>query len=127
MFPIKLGRIFSNIKVPKFDIKWKHDADVQKALNIPGIPETRAIWNAKGGIFDSATIFGYGVGEKGAEAILPLEPFWNKMDAMAEQVAQTTAGGGVVEIVLDGSVIAKSTINYINGQVARYGTSPINV
>lgn len=30
-------------------------------------------WNARGGIFNSASIIGYGVGEAGAEAILPLE------------------------------------------------------
>lgn len=41
-------------------------------------------WNAEGGIFDKPTIFGtnkgyQGVGEAGAEAILPLNLLWDKM------------------------------------------------
>lgn len=45
-------------------------------------PSFNVDWYAKGGIFDSASIIGYGVGEAGKEAILPLDPFWKKLDQM---------------------------------------------
>ena len=47
---------------------------------------------AKGGIFDSPTIAG--LGEAGAEAALPLDPFWKRMDKMVEAVE---AGSGSAE------------------------------
>lgn len=48
------------------------------------VPKFNVNWNAKGGIFNSPTIFGtdkglQGVGEAGAEAILPLNLLWDKM------------------------------------------------
>ena len=35
-------------------------------------------WAAKGGIVDEATLIG--AGEAGAEAIVPLDPFWKRLD-----------------------------------------------
>ena len=37
-------------------------------------------WYAKGGILTEPTLFGGG--EKGSEAILPLDPFWKKLDSL---------------------------------------------
>lgn len=124
-FPVSVGKIFSNLRIPKINISGG-----KAPFGIGGLgsaPKINVSWNAKGGIFDSASIIGYGVGEAGKEAILPLDPFWNKLDAMAEAISNGNGAAGVVEIYLDGSVIAKSTVNYINGQVQRYGTSPLTV
>lgn len=44
----------------------------------------RISWHKKGGIFDSPSVIG--VGEAGAEAVVPLNKFWKKMDKMAENM-----------------------------------------
>ena len=74
------------IKLPHFSISpkgWK-----MKDLLKGKIPHLSIKWAAKGGIVDGATLVG--AGEKGQEAIVPLDPFWKKMDKMAE----TMNGGG---------------------------------
>lgn len=124
-FPVSVGKIFSNLRVPKIKINGG-----KAPFGIGGVgsaPKISIAWNKDGGIFDSASIIGYGVGEAGKEAILPLDPFWNRLDAMADAIANNNNGAGVVNINLDGSVIAKSTINYINSQVQRYGVNPLIV
>ena len=44
------------------------------------IPRLSVHWYAKGGIMDGPTLFGGG--ERGPEAIVPLDPFWDKLDDM---------------------------------------------
>ena len=64
------------------------------------VPKLSIEWYAKGGIFDSATVLGgIGVGEAGPEAILPLTPFWDKMD----KIAQSMQGGDTFNIYINGS------------------------
>lgn len=53
------------------------------------IPHLGLDWYAKGGIMTRPTLFGGG--EAGAEGIIPLDPFWKKMDA----IAKNTQGGDV--------------------------------
>lgn len=67
------------LKVPKFSISpagWKV-GDLLKG----SIPKLTVKWAAKGGIVDGATLVG--AGEKGAEAIVPLDPFWKKLEKLA--------------------------------------------
>lgn len=45
------------------------------------IPSLSVRWYAQGGIMEEPTLFGGG--EKGAEAIVPLDPFWKKLDQMS--------------------------------------------
>ena len=69
-FPISMGKIFSGIKLPHFNISggeapWGIGGKGKK-------PSIGIDWYAKGGVFDKgATIVG--LGENGAEAIVPLE------------------------------------------------------
>ena len=44
-------------------------------------PRISVDWYAQGGIFDRASIIG--VGEAGAEAVVPLDKFWDKLDNMS--------------------------------------------
>ena len=44
-------------------------------------PKISVSWYAEGGIFDSASLIG--VGEKGPEAVVPLDKFWDKLDHMS--------------------------------------------
>lgn len=54
-------------------------------------PSINVDWYAKGGIFDGASLIG--VGEKGPEAVIPLDKLWTKMDKIAEG-----AGGDQIQI-----------------------------
>ena len=54
-------------------------------------PSISVDWYAKGGIFDGASLIG--VGEKGPEAVIPLDKLWTKMDKIAEG-----AGGDQIQI-----------------------------
>lgn len=77
LFPISVGKILSNIHLPKINWHWETIAGNIKLPKFDGIT-----WAAKGGIFDSASIIG--VGEAGPEAVVPLDKFWKKLDAIAE-------------------------------------------
>lgn len=70
IFPLKLGKIFSGIKLPHFKISGG-----KAPWGIGGKGEKPSIgieWYAKGGVFDKGARV-VGLGENGAEAIVPLE------------------------------------------------------
>ena len=75
LFPISIGKILSNIKLPEITTGTKTVLGVQ-------VPTFGLSWHAKGGIFDAPSVIG--VGEAGPEAVVPLDKFWKKMDAIAE-------------------------------------------
>lgn len=50
-------------------------------------PSISVSWYAKGGIFDDASLIG--IGEKGPEAVVPLDPFWKRMDDLEKARAST--------------------------------------
>lgn len=126
LFPVKIGNLLKGLKTPHFSLNMG-SKDFGKLGSVRYPTGLKVSWHKDGGIFDAASIIGYGVGERGAEAIIPLDAFWNRMDNMTEAIRTGGGNSGVVEIYLDGSVIAKSTVNYINGQVQRYGSSPLMV
>ena len=78
-FPIKLGKIFSGLKLPHFSLNWS-SKDFGKLGSIKYPTGFNVDWYAKGGIFDSPSIIG--VGEAGSEAVVPLDKFWDKLDKM---------------------------------------------
>lgn len=89
-FPIKIGNIFSNVKLPHFNIGWKSVGNTKLK-----IPEFNGIdWYKTGGIFSSPQVIG--VGESGAEAVVPLDKFWDKLDQMS-------TGGSSIVININGS------------------------
>ena len=75
LFPISIGKILSNIKLPEITTGTKTVLGVQ-------VPTFGLSWHAKGGIFDAPSVIG--VGEAGPEAVVPLNKFWKKLDAIAE-------------------------------------------
>ena len=77
LFPIDIGKIMKNIKLPRFKWEWQKVAGNIKLPKFKGIE-----WYAQGGIFSEPTIAG--IGEKGSEAVVPLDKFWDKLDNIAE-------------------------------------------
>ena len=97
-FPLNLGKIF-NLKLPHFKIT-SYGKFPWGVAGKGSPPEWSVDWYAKGGIFNSPTILGnIGLGEAGPEAILPLNPFWKKMDEMANHMH----GGNTVNIYINGA------------------------
>lgn len=79
------------LKLPHFSIKGDF------SINPPSVPKFSIDWYKTGAIMDEATIFGMngntflGGGEAGKEAILPLEPFYIRLDNMLDtKLAQLT-------------------------------------
>ena len=88
LFPLKLGKIFSGIKLPHFKISggkipWGIGGMGKK-------PSVDIQWYAKGGVFDSPQVVG--VGEAGKEAAIPLQGRY--MQPFAKAIAGEMAGAG---------------------------------
>ena len=91
LFPLKLGKIFDGIKLPHFKIKG---GKIPWGIGGAGeAPSVSVEWYAQGGIMTKPTLFGGG--EAGAEAIMPLDPFWAKLDRMADGIYQMADGQGM--------------------------------
>lgn len=115
--------------MPKFTISGKF------SLDPPSVPKIGVSWNALGGVFKKPTIFNtanaglQGVGEAGAEAIIPLKPDVlagiGKGIAEQMQFPQTTQNAQpiqvVVQTVLDGRIVAE-TITPIISQLQHRDT-----
>lgn len=68
-FPLSVGKIFSNIRLPRISVSGG-----KAPFGIGGkgsLPSFSVHWNAEGGVYDSASIVGIGVGEAGREIITP--------------------------------------------------------
>lgn len=79
-FPINLGNIFGGIKLPHFTVSGGTPPFGLMGKGTP--PKFNVSFYAKGGIMDQPTLFGLAGGEAGPEAILPLDPFWKRLDEM---------------------------------------------
>ena len=111
------------IPLPHFGIKpsgWKV-GDLLKGV----IPKLSIKWNARGGIFDKPTLMGYGgtlqgLGEDGAEAIVPLEKNTQWLNKIADKLA---ARQGKTPIILqvDGKTFAQTSIDSINNLTRQTG------
>jgi hypothetical protein len=99
LFPLKVGKIFSNLKIPKISVSGG-----KAPFGIAGkgkMPSFDVKWNAEGAIFSKPTIFNtrnglQGVGEAGAEAVMPVTKM---MDYVATAVRNET--GGIGQIIVE--------------------------
>lgn len=78
----KIKGFFSGLKIELPHIKLPHfKLSGSFSLVPPKVPKLSIDWYKNGGIFTSPTIFpSIGVGEAGAEAVLPLKKLWEEMD-----------------------------------------------
>ncbi|MEW9503236.1 phage tail tape measure protein [Jeotgalibacillus marinus] len=105
--------------LPKFEITGKF------SLTPPSIPKVSVGWHKDGGVFNGASIIG--VGEAGAEAVVPLSG--HRMNPFAQAIANempgngSSGGGGVYEfnlsIPLDGRELARRTVRYTSEELER--------
>ena len=85
-FPLNIGRILSNISLPHFSLNWS-SKDFGPLGTIKYPTGFNVSWYEKGGIVPNMAVFGnIGLGEAGPEAIVPLDPFWDRLDRMAESM-----------------------------------------
>lgn len=91
-------------------------------FNVPKIPEL-----AKGGIVDSATLAV--VGERGKEAIMPLENNTEWIDTLASKLNGSKKAETPTTVVLqiDGKTLAQTTINSINDLTRQTGSLKLNL
>lgn len=108
------------IKLPHFSISGKF------SLNPPQIPKFSVSWYKLGGVFDKATLFPYGgsiggLGEDGAEAVVPLEKNTQWLDRIAEKLASKQSSTPVI-LQVDGKTFAKTSIDSINQLTKQTGS-----
>ena len=122
--------------LPKFEMEGKF------SLNPPSVPKLGVKWNARGGVMDSATIFGgsgntlFGGGEAGREGIVPLEgrhmmPLADAIaerlnDVLANQKQSTREDGGIV-IQIGERTILDTLASGVNRDTRINGKSVIRV
>jgi hypothetical protein len=123
-----------HLRLPHLQVDWDPvDNVLANFFGVSAFPRLSVQWFAKGGILDGAQIFGrmgstlLGGGERGREAILPLDTNTGWMDVLANRISQSlsTDGGDVnatINIVLDGEKIASYFIKRLR-QSSRAGTS----
>lgn len=112
------------IKLPHFKISGKF------SLDPPSIPKFSVDWYARGGVFDNPTLFGYGgkiggLGEAGAEAVVPLEKNTQWLDRIATMLNERMGGGAPIVLQVDGKTFAETSVTTINQLTKQRGSLPL--
>lgn len=97
----------------------------------PKVPSFSIDWYAKGGVFDKPTLFGYGgslggLGEAGAEAVVPLERNLGWLDKLATMLNEKQ-GNKPIYLVVDKRILGQVSADGINEITRATGIIPINV
>ena len=126
-----------HLRLPHLSVEWDPvDNVLAQFFGVTAFPRLSVSWFAKGGILDGAQIFGrmgntlLGGGERGREAILPLDTNTGWMDVLANRIAQSLdVGGGnggnvTVNVLLDGDLITTYVLKGMR-QKTRAGTASV--
>ena len=103
----------AHLKLPKFKLPhFKiNGGKLPWGIGGKGSPPSISVdWYAKGGIFDSASLIG--VGEKGPEAVVPLDTLWDKLDKIADN-------NGAPQIVINIQATPGMDVNALAAEVER--------
>jgi hypothetical protein len=95
------------------------------------VPKFSISWNELGGVFDKPTLFNYGgslqgLGENGAEAVVPLENNLEWLNKLANMLSDRMGNNPVV-LTVDGKVFAETAISTINRQTRQTGKLSLNL
>lgn len=126
-----------HLRLPHLQVDWDPvDNVLAQFFGVSAFPRLSVQWFAKGGILNGAQIFGrmgstlLGGGERGREAILPLDTNTGWMDVLANRIAQSLNVDGdgdinaTINVVLDGDVITSYVMRGLRRR-SRAGTSSI--
>lgn len=113
------------LKMPSVKITGKF------SLNPPSAPKFKISWNRLGGIFDKPTLFNYGgslqgLGEDGAEAVVPLEKNTKWLDKIADKLADRQGNTPII-LQVDGKTFAETSISTINALTRQKGNLGLNI
>ena len=120
-----------HIKLPHFTLKpagWSI-GDLLKG----SIPSLGISWYAKGGVFDKPTLFSYGggalggLGENGAEAVVPLEKNTQWLTKIAEMLSVRMGSNQPIYLNVDGKVFAEIAVDSINDLTRLRGSIPLKI
>lgn len=109
-----------HLKLPHPSISGKF------SLNPPSVPHFSIAWYKNGGIMTQPTVFGaagntiLAGGEAGAEAILPLKQFYDRLGEMLDKKieAMQTKTTVIVYVTLDGEIIAEKVVTRVEDEMA---------
>ena len=107
------------LKMPSISISGKF------SINPPSVPKFSISWHKLGMVAEGPALFGYngglhGLGEDGAEAIVPLEKNTKWLDVVASKLAAKTGSGPII-MQVDGKTFAQVAINSINNNTKQTG------
>lgn len=96
------------------------------------LPKIGIDWYAKGGVFDSPTLFSNGgalsgLGENGAEAVVPLENNLGWLDKLAGMLGERLGTGQNIVMQVDGKTFAEVSVNSINQLTKQRGSLPLKL
>ena len=128
----KLKSVFNfSWSLPK--LKMPHvNISGEFSLAPPKVPHFSIDWYARGGVFDSTTLFTAGgrlggLGEDGAEAVVPLEKNLEWLDVMAGMLAAKMGSTQPIVLEVDGKTFAEITVNSINDLTRQRGAIPLKL
>ena len=99
----------------------------------PSVPKFSIEWYAKGGVFDKPNLFPYGngsiggLGENGAEAIVPLEKNTKWLDRLATMLAEKQGVSAPIVLQVDGKTFAEISVDSINKLTRQRGSLPLKL
>ena len=113
------------LKLPRISISGKF------SINPPSAPKFSISWYKMGGVFDSPHLFGYGngmlggLGEDGAEAVVPLEKNTQWMNVLAQKLSALMGTGTPIILQVDGKTFGEIAVDSINDLTRQRGNLPL--
>ena len=100
------------------------------SISPPSVPKFSVDWYARGGVFDKPTLFTSGgrlggLGEAGAEAIVPLENNTQWLDKIATMLSDKLGGGRNIVLQVDGKTFGQISVDSINALTKQTGNLPL--